>query len=301
MAHRTQSGFHQTELRVGSVGSVNDAAIDFLLPAGPVAERFSLEGRPRRRRVERSGSGPVWLWAAILLPVLVAIPIAGATLRTPAPAAASTAASILEDEPLPTEWPMRVTVRVGHSERSGPVVELNDDSLALGTPNGGALEHGTRLPVDGEGYYTYDPSTQRAPQSPARRWGTSQLVSQIVSAGEWWARRHPGGARLGIGDLSLEHGGHFGGPGVGHASHQNGLDVDVRLPRRDGVEGPANPGTYDRALTQALVDRFVSQGASLVLIGPNLDLHGPAGVVVRWPNHDDHLHVRFPDPDGLGN
>ena len=27
-------------------------------------------------------------------------------------------------------------------------------------------------------------------------------------------------------------------------------------------------------------------------------LTGPPGVVVRWPNHDDHLHVRFPDPDG---
>jgi len=70
--------------------------------------------------------------------------------------------------------------------------------------------------------------------------------------------------------------------------------VDIRLPRRDRVRGAANPANYDRALTQQVVDRLISQGADLVLIGPSLDLRGPAGVVVRWPNHDDHLHVRFP-------
>ena len=55
-----------------------------------------------------------------------------------------------------------------------------------------------------------------------------------------------------------------------------------------------DPATYDRALTQAVVDRLVSRGASLVLIGPSLDLHGPSGIVMLWPAHDDHLHVRFP-------
>ena len=37
-----------------------------------------------------------------------------------------------------------------------------------------------------------------------------------------------------------------------HASHENGLDVDIRLPRSDGQEGQSNPGNYDRRLTQAL-------------------------------------------------
>ena len=85
-----------------------------------------------------------------------------------------------------------------------------------------------------------------------------------------------------------------GGTIDGHSSHQNGLDVDIRLPRRDRVRGAADPGNYDRALTQQVVDHMVARGANLVLIGPSLDLHGPGGVVVRWPNHDDHLHVRFP-------
>lgn len=39
---------------------------------------------------------------------------------------------------------------------------------------------------------------------------------------------HPDGPRLGVGDLSLPRGGPFGREygGVGHASHQNGLDLD---------------------------------------------------------------------------
>jgi murein endopeptidase len=216
-------------------------------------------------------------------------------------AAADPTARVVDDGPFTAELPMRVTVRVARSERSGPILTLDDASVAHGTPNGGSLSGAVRLPVRGEGYYTYDPATQRAPQSPDRRWGTAVLVDQVLELGRWWAARHPGRARLGVGDLSRPAGGPFTGPVVGHSSHQNGLDVDIRLPRRDGVEGPATPSDYDRALTQAVVDRLVSQGASLVLIGPNLDLRGPSGVVVRWPNHDDHLHVRFPDPDGAAN
>lgn len=176
-----------------------------------------------------------------------------------------------------------------------PTVEWRR-SRAVGSPNSGRLENGVLLPALGTGFYTYDPASQQTPGGIERQWGTDMLVRQVLTLGHWWAARYPNQPRLGIGDLSRPEGGPFHGPGVGHASHQNGLDVDIRLPRRDGVEGPATAGNYDRALTQALVDRLVAQGAELILIGPSLDLSGPAGVVVRWPNHDDHLHVRFPNP-----
>jgi hypothetical protein len=176
-----------------------------------------------------------------------------------------------------------------------PAVEWRP-SRAVGTPNAGRLEEGVLLPGRGIGFYTYDPSTQATPGGSDRQWGTAGLVREILELGRWWAATHPNEPRLGIGDLSRPEGGPFRGPGVGHASHQNGLDVDIRLPRRDGVEGPVTPANYDRALSQAVVDRLVARGAELILIGHNLDLTGPAGVVVRWPGHDDHLHVRFPNP-----
>lgn len=194
--------------------------------------------------------------------------------------------------------PVVAALRPPQSERAAaptrpPVVEWRD-SHAHGTPNAGSLERGVRLPAQGPGYYTYNPATQEPPGGADRTWGTTTLVRELLSLGEWWARTHPDQPLLGIGDLSRETGGPFTGPVVGHQSHENGLDVDIRLVRRDGSQAPVGPDSYDRALTQAVVDRLVSRGASLVLIGPSLDLHGPSGVVVRWPAHDDHLHVRFP-------
>ncbi len=173
------------------------------------------------------------------------------------------------------------------------------DSIAHGTPNAGSLEGGVRLPAEGVGYYTYNPATQEPPGGGDRTWGTAMLIREVRGVARWWAARHPNGPRLGIGDLAHESGGPFTGPVVGHSSHQNGVDVDIRLIRRDGAERAVDPSTYDRAATQALVNRFIAAGASYIFVGPNLDLHG-SGVMV-WPGHDDHIHVRFPDPDGAGN
>jgi murein endopeptidase len=170
-------------------------------------------------------------------------------------------------------------------------------SIAHGTANVGWLERGVILPESGPGFYTYDPYTQQPPNRIGRRNGTAMLVHRLVDLGRWWAQNHPDGPSLGIGDLSLTGGGSFDL----HASHENGLDVDVRLPRADGKEGPSNPATYDRVATQALADWFVANGAQFVFYGPNLEVRGPRSIVMVWPNHDDHLHVRFRDPDGLAN
>lgn len=170
-------------------------------------------------------------------------------------------------------------------------------SIAHGTANVGWLERGVILPESGPGFYTYDPYRQTPPNREGRRHGTAALVRQIISLGQWWEQAYPNAPRLGIGDLSNEGGGSFDL----HSSHENGLDVDIRLPRADGNEGQSNPGNYDRRTTQAIVDHVVARGAEYVFYGPNLDVRGPRGIVMTWPNHDDHLHVRFPDPDGRGN
>src|SRR6185312_2103594 len=70
---------------------------------------------------------------------------------------------------------------------------------------------------------------------------------------------HPDVPPILIADLSRPEGGPFGPRygGLGHDSHQNGLDADVMYPRRDRAPLPAlRPAEVDRALAQDLVDRF---------------------------------------------
>jgi murein endopeptidase len=96
-------------------------------------------------------------------------------------------------------------------------------------------------------------------------------------------------------DIARPHGGPFGRRygGLGHNSHQNGLDIDILYPRKDGTEARATkPSEVDETLSQDLVDRFVAAGAVKIFVGPHLHLTGPRRIVVPLVYHDDHLHVR---------
>jgi murein endopeptidase len=118
---------------------------------------------------------------------------------------------------------------------------------------------------------------------------------------EAYAAAHPGAPRVGVGDLSRPHGGHFGRGfgGVGHVSHQNGLDIDIWCPLDGKERPPAVPPQINRRLAQVLVDRFVRAGAVLIFVGPNTGLRGPPGIVSPLAGHDNHLHVRL--PPGVGH
>lgn len=170
------------------------------------------------------------------------------------------------------------------------------DSRAVGQPYAGRLVDGVRLPAEGRDFFTYDWGLRRSPNRPWRRWGTDRLVRMLVSVVAGYRAAHPAAPRVGIADLSRTHGGRFGANfgGLGHASHQNGLDADILYPRRDGAEREVgSPHAVDEALSQDLVDRFVAAGASTVFTGLSLDLRGPRRVVMKLAHHDDHMHVRI--------
>ena len=121
-------------------------------------------------------------------------------------------------------------------------------STALGTQTAGRLEQGVRLPAQGRTFFTWDPVLRRAPNRAWRRWGTDRLVRVVLLVAHRYHAAHPRAARMAIGDLSRPHGGDFGPQYgyIGHASHQNGLDVDVYYPRADGRERAPRDATRDR-------------------------------------------------------
>jgi murein endopeptidase len=168
-------------------------------------------------------------------------------------------------------------------------------SRAVGKPYAGRLIDGVQLPAEGRDFWTYDWGTRLSPNRPWRRWGTDRLVRTLLDVIGEYRAANPGAPRVGVADLSRPHGGPFGRNfgGLGHSSHQNGLDVDVLYPRTDRLERRAwSPRLVDTELSQELLDRFVGAGAVGVYTGWSLPLHGPRKVVVRLAHHDDHMHVR---------
>jgi len=169
-------------------------------------------------------------------------------------------------------------------------------SIPVGLWWAGKLRRGVQLPAEGPDWFTWDPVRKRRPDRGWRRWGTDRLVRNLVDVLREYRLAHPFAPRVGIGDLSRRHGGEFGVRfgGLGHISHQNGLDADVYYPRADGLARRAfKPSQVDRALAQDLVDRFVAAGARTIYVGPSLSLNGPRKVVEPLVHHDDHLHVRL--------
>jgi hypothetical protein len=175
-------------------------------------------------------------------------------------------------------------------------------SRALGLPWEGSLVGGVQLESGGEHHFTWDGPRGRSPNRGGRRFASRRLVATLHRVLREYAEAHPDAPRVGIGDLSRRDGGDFGRRfgAPGHASHQNGLDVDVYYPRLDRKERPPRlPRQVDRRLAQSLLDRFVAAGVAKVFVGPGVGLEGPPAIVEELPTyHDNHMHVRLPG-DGV--
>jgi murein endopeptidase len=253
--------------------------------------RTVLFGGARRRRIAR----------ALLATLLLAVAILAVTFAS---GEGERAAEAQYESPGPRAT---ATFAPAPPDDDGQAVEGDPDppiayraSRALGLPYaGGRLVRGVQLPAEGRDFFTWDPVLKRTPDRGWRRWGTDSLIRTLLKVLKEFRAAHPEAPRVGVGDISRPHGGHFGREygGLGHASHQNGLDVDVYYPRFDGLERRAQtPDLVDEYLAQDLVNRFVEAGAIRVFVGPRLKLRGRRGVVSKLIYHDDHLHVRLPQP-----
>ncbi len=183
--------------------------------------------------------------------------------------------------------------------RVGPSL-LTAGSVARGKPNRGTLIRGVKFPAESEAAFTWDFPLGVSPSRPWRRWGTEKLVRTLECVLTQADLTHPLGQRVGVADLSRPHGGPFGSRygGLGHASHQNGLDADVLYPRSDACEcAPERVSQIDVGRSQELISAFVAAGAQYVFVSPVLwrqgRLRGPRAVVRPLVHHDDHMHVRL--------
>lgn len=136
-----------------------------------------------------------------------------------------------------------------------------------------------QLPSSGNGYYGY--------YAASKRWGTPAMVYGIQRIASRFKAANPSAPRIGVGDISLMN----GGPISGHASHQRGVDADLRPVRNDGREAPVtiHQSAYSRTLTQRVLDLFVAEvRVTHIFFNDSRTRH-----TQHWPNHDNHFHVRI--------
>ncbi len=162
-----------------------------------------------------------------------------------------------------------------------------------GLPYAGRLHDATQLPVEGPDWVTWNPNTDSRPNLPGRLYGHERTIRTIIEVLAAYRKTHPKAPLVVVGDISFRDGGVMDQ----HVSHQNGLDVDFYYPRRDGwLQAPTSTAQIDRRLSQHLLEGFVAAGASTIFVGYATDLHGPRDVVIPYPNHENHMHVRFRNP-----
>jgi murein endopeptidase len=162
-------------------------------------------------------------------------------------------------------------------------------SRSIGTPGHGRLIDGVLFPASGPDHFAWSFRRQRIGGSDRTRWGNCRVVRAVLRGLAAYRERNPESPRVAVGDMSLRH----GGPIDGHGTHQNGRQIDLYFPRRDRtLREPHAVGQVDLRLTHSLVGAMLDAGAYRVLIGPHIRLRTTSRIV-RWPNHDDHLHAMF--------
>jgi murein endopeptidase len=162
-------------------------------------------------------------------------------------------------------------------------------SLSIGSPGSGRLVNGVLFPATGPDHFAWNFRAQRIGGSDRTRWGHCHVVRTVLRGLAAYRDRNPGAPPVAVGDLSLRHGGEIDG----HSTHENGRQIDIYYPRRDRKhQEPHRVAQVDLRLTHELVRAILHAGADQLLIGPNIRISTPPGVI-RWPNHDDHLHAMF--------
>ncbi len=262
-------------------------------PTGLAASRERREAWRRRRRMRATAL--MLLPAAMVPPALFRSGGAGAGIIDEDPPTLTFSVGALTGPAagsLPAVASPKRSRKAAAAARADASPEIEwRNATSIGLWYSGSLIAGTQLPVESADWVTWNPVTDSVPNTPRRLYGNERTIRTIVSVIEAYRAAHPRAPRVVVGDISFED----GGPMDAHVSHQNGLDVDIYYPRRDGtLRAPRSREAIDRRLAQDLLDRFIAAGAHKVFVGYQTDLQGPRDVVVPYPNHEDHMHVRFP-------
>jgi LysM repeat protein len=206
-----------------------------------------------------------------------------------------------------------------HTPRAGTAIRIHtragvSESQAIGPTNRGRLENPERLPAH-RAYVI---------RTPARAYGTEETIRWIVDAFDEVDRKFRHTKVVRVHDISDRDGGSL----RDHKSHQNGRDADISYYQKHcPVSGcrfaEFRSSELDVARQWTLLEHWLRNGqAEMIFIDYRLQgklykyarkkgvskakladwiqyprgRYEPRGVIRHFPNHEDHLHVRFVCP-----
>ena len=276
------------EVNAPAFYGLSEDALAARVPDGLAQSRRRRAELRRRRSRRKTRSAAIVVGPAVLF-----------GLATPKLGSASGADEVLaQDPPSATSAPIldeifplpRQSVKQEEIQKATfPEVRWNR-ATSHGLPYAGWLSDGTQLPLEGPTWVTWNPVADHVPNRPDRLYGNERTIRKLLAVLAAYRSADEDAPNVVVGDISFR----AGGPMELHQSHQNGLDVDVYYPRLDGTpRPPTGSSQIDRRRSQALLDRFLAAGVEKVFVGYTTGLRGPGDVVIPYPNHGDHMHVRF--------
>ena len=138
-----------------------------------------------------------------------------------------------------------------------------------------------RTPMD-SGYYSYGKMDNKPDRGGYQYPHPSMMTAILRVALEWQAIDK---RRIGIGNISRAD----GRDDDDHNSHLDGLQVDVRPVRKDGLEMPVTwrDRQYDKEATAKLIELFRTFSPVKKVLFNDTSIP-----FVKWADfHDDHFHV----------
>lgn len=130
------------------------------------------------------------------------------------------------------------------------------------------------------GYYVYG-----TPMNGAGQYAHPALLSVLFFVEREWQAIDK--RKFGVGNISRAGGGEY----KKHSSHMDGLQVDVRPVRLDGLHLPVTrfDQEYDSEATEKLIGLFFSHASVRQVLFNDPDIPG----VTEWVGHDNHFHVNI--------
>ena len=150
------------------------------------------------------------------------------------------------------------------------------------SPGGSTIKALTfvKLPLAGHGWYSYGEGVDD------KHWGVFDTVESIRKlAGKV---KDQMGLEVGVSDISLR----MGGKLEPHTTHRDGVDVDIRPIRQDGLNKACWitwTAIYDRTRTQKFVDLALEDPNTKKILFNDRQVSG-----VHWSSgHHHHLHISY--------